>query len=62
MTLIFETDEESGSKDIVFYMEKHKYLFPTPNLVFCLDSGCLDYEHIFITQSLWGILNFSIKV
>lgn len=62
MTLIFESDEESGSKDIVYFMEKNKKLFPEPNLVFCLDSGCLDYKHIFLTQSLWGICNFELKV
>lgn len=59
---MFETDEESGSKDIVSYMDNNPELFPTPDIVFCLDSGCLDYQHIFLTQSLRGIMNFEVKV
>lgn len=59
---MFETDEESGSKDILNYINENESLFPKPDIVFCLDSGCLDYEHLFITQSLRGICNFTVKV
>lgn len=30
--------------------------------MFCLDSGCIDYEHMCLTTTLRGVLNFSIKV
>jgi acetylornithine deacetylase/succinyl-diaminopimelate desuccinylase-like protein len=61
MTYIFETDEESGSKDIVWYLKEYKTLFPVPNLVLCLDSGALDYDRMYLTTSLRGSIKMTIK-
>ena len=61
LTFIFETDEESGSKDIVYYLEQYKSLFTKPDLFICLDSGALDYERMYLTTSLRGSIKFTIK-
>ncbi len=61
MTFIFETDEESGSKDIVWYINENKNLFKTPDLVLCLDSGALDYQSMYLTTSLRGSIKMTIK-
>lgn len=60
--LYFETDEESGSKDLVYYLQKKKEEIGTPSYVFCLDSGCVDYEHMCMTTTLRGVMNFELKV
>ena len=61
ITLLFETDEESGSKDIVWYLDNHKDLFAKPDLVLCLDSGALDYKRVYLTTSLRGSIKLTIK-
>lgn len=60
--LFFETDEESGSKDIVYFLEKNKSKVGNVDYVFCLDSGCVDYEHFCLTTTLRGNLKFKVKV
>ena len=53
--MITEGDEESGGH-IDYYMVKLKDRIGTPEVIFCLDSGTLDYEHMWITNSLRGYL------
>lgn len=62
VVLFFETDEESGSKDLVYFLEKNAEKIGVPDLVICLDSGCVDYDHLCITTTLRGVTNFSLKV
>jgi acetylornithine deacetylase/succinyl-diaminopimelate desuccinylase-like protein len=53
--VIIEASEESGSPDLPAYID---YLLPrlgSPSLVICLDSGCADYEHMWVTTSLRGM-------
>jgi hypothetical protein len=61
MTFIFETDEESGSKDIVWYINSYKDSFTNFDLIICLDSGAMDYERMYLTTSLRGSLKMTIK-
>lgn len=61
LVFIFETDEESGSKDIVYYLEKEKDFIKTPDVVICSDSGTIDYERICFTTSLRGACNFTVS-
>jgi acetylornithine deacetylase/succinyl-diaminopimelate desuccinylase-like protein len=42
--MIFESDEESGSGDMHHYIEKLKDKIGKVDIVFCLDSGCGNYE------------------
>ena len=62
VVLFFETDEESGSRDLLFYLQKYEKKIGSPDLVICLDSGCCDYEHFCATTTLRGVLNFTMKV
>ena len=54
--VLIEACEESGSDDLPFYVEKLAARIGTPSLVVCLDSGCGDYEHLWCTTSLRGLV------
>ncbi len=55
--VLIETCEESGSFDLPFYVEALKDRLGTPSLVVCLDSGCGNYEQLWGTTSLRGLVN-----
>ncbi len=59
--LYFETDEESGSKDLIYYLKKNLEKVGEPELIVCTDSGVIDYKHFCITTSLRGLMNFNLK-
>ena len=54
--VLIEASEESGSHDLPAHLERLGDLLGAPSLVVCLDSGCIDAEHMWITTSLRGIL------
>jgi acetylornithine deacetylase/succinyl-diaminopimelate desuccinylase-like protein len=64
--LVIEASEESGSPDLPAHLEVLDSSLAKPlgevSLVVCLDSGCLDYEHLWITQSLRGLLQVNLEV
>lgn len=66
--VVIEASEESGSPDLPVHLEVLGENLNEPlgdvSLVVCLDSGCLTYDHLWITQSLRGLLqvNVTIKV
>ncbi len=60
--LYFETDEESGSKDLIYFLEKNMKLVGKPDLVVCLDSGTYDYKHFCVTTTLRGCVIANLKV
>ena len=60
--VIIEGDEESGSKDLPHYLQKLKERIGNPSLIFCLDSGCLDYERLWLTTSLRGHMPLILNV
>lgn len=62
MVAIIECCEESGSEDLPFYVDKLLPRIGTPGLVVCLDSGCGNYEQLWITTSLRGIIGAELKV
>lgn len=53
-TILIEACEESGSYDLPFYVDHLSDRLGTPSLVICLDSGCGDYERLWLTTSLRG--------
>jgi len=55
--VLIEACEESGSYDLPHYVNALAARIGTPSLVVCLDSGCSDYEHLWTTTSLRGIVN-----
>ena len=62
IVLIIEGCEESGSADLPYYIDLLKDDIGTPNLVVCLDSGCGNYDQLWLTSSLRGVLAGDLKV
>lgn len=60
--LFFESDEESDSKDLIYFLEQSKNKIKQPDIVICLDAGGLDDEHFPLTNSLRGIFDCQIKI
>ena len=60
--VLIEACEESGSFDLPFYIEALKARIGTPSLVVCLDSGCGNYDQLWCTTSLRGMLGLTLKV
>ncbi|NLT67854.1 MAG: M20/M25/M40 family metallo-hydrolase [Acidobacteria bacterium] len=54
--VIVESCEESGSYDLPFYIESLQERIGTPSLVICLDSGCGNYDQLWCTTSLRGLV------
>ncbi|MGC9955049.1 MAG: M20 family metallopeptidase [Rhizomicrobium sp.] len=53
--IAIEAGEESGSPDLPFYIEHLAARIGTPDLIVCLDSGCGNYDQLWLTTSLRGI-------
>jgi len=53
--MLIEASEESGSPDLPVYAEVLRDRIGTPDLVVCLDSGCGNYERLWLTTSLRGM-------
>ena len=60
--VVLETEEESGSDSLVSLLEESKEYVGEPDFMFCLDSGCLDYERLWITSSLRGVMIVDLEV
>src|SRR5205807_62628 len=55
--LLIESCEESGSYDLPAYLDALAPRIGTPALVIGLDSGCGNYEQLWGTTSLRGLVN-----
>ena len=53
--VVIEACEESGSYDLPYYIEHLSARIGSPSLVVCLDSGCGNYDQLWMTTSLRGI-------
>ena len=64
IVVIIECCEESGSVDLPPYIDHYSDRIGTPRLVICLDSGCGNYEQLWITTSLRGSIvgNLTVEV
>lgn len=60
--LIIETAEESGSPDLPACLNHLGERLGNPGLVVCLDSGCANYEQLWVTTSLRGMLSGDLTV
>jgi acetylornithine deacetylase/succinyl-diaminopimelate desuccinylase-like protein len=59
---MIEGCEESGSYDLPFYVDHLIDRIGDPSLVVCLDSGCGDWDRLWLTTSLRGIAAGTLKV
>jgi acetylornithine deacetylase/succinyl-diaminopimelate desuccinylase-like protein len=57
VVILIECCEESGSYDLPPYLESLSRKIQTPDLVVGLDSGCGNYEQLWGTTSLRGLIN-----
>jgi acetylornithine deacetylase/succinyl-diaminopimelate desuccinylase-like protein len=53
--VLIEACEESGSYDLPFYVDHLADRIGSPSLVVCLDSGCGNYDQLWLTTSLRGL-------
>jgi acetylornithine deacetylase/succinyl-diaminopimelate desuccinylase-like protein len=53
--ILIEACEESGSYDLPYYVEHLAGRLGNPSLVVCLDSGCGNYDQLWLTTSLRGM-------
>ncbi|RZU98060.1 M20/M25/M40 family metallo-hydrolase [Spiribacter vilamensis] len=53
--LLIECAEESGSPDLPAYIDYLGSRLGQPGMVVCLDSGCANYEQLWVTTSLRGM-------
>ncbi len=60
--VLIECCEESGSYDLPHYMEALAERIGTPDLVICLDSGCGNYDQLWCTTSLRGLIGGTLRV
>lgn len=60
--ILIEACEESGSYDLPFYVDHLQDRIGSPSLVVCLDSGCGNYEQLWVTTSLRGVISGTLKV
>jgi acetylornithine deacetylase/succinyl-diaminopimelate desuccinylase-like protein len=62
VNIIIEGSEESGSVHLFQYIDVLKEKIGKPDLMVCMDSGCKDYERLWITTSLRGVVVKDITV
>ncbi len=60
--ILIEACEESGSYDLPHYIDELKDRIGSPRLVVCLDSGCGNYDQLWSTTSLRGIVTGVLSV
>ncbi len=60
--VLIECCEESGSYDLPRYVEALRERIGDPSLVVCLDSGCGNYEQLWCTTSLRGMIGGTLTV
>ncbi len=60
--VLIEASEESGSPDLPTYVERLADRIGSPSLVICLDSGCIDYDRLWVTTSLRGLVSGTLTV
>ncbi|MDR2128681.1 MAG: M20/M25/M40 family metallo-hydrolase [Burkholderiaceae bacterium] len=59
---LIETSEESGSPDLLPYLDALRDRLGDVALAVCLDSGAGDYERLWLTTSLRGMASGTLKV
>jgi acetylornithine deacetylase/succinyl-diaminopimelate desuccinylase-like protein len=62
--ILIEAGEESGSPDLPAYIDHLSPRIGEPSLVICLDSGCGNYDQLWLTTSLRGMVigNLTVRV
>ncbi|CAG9323115.1 unnamed protein product [Blepharisma stoltei] len=59
---IGETEEESGSYNLMEYISKVKDKIGNPDVIICLDAGIPTYDRFWLTGSLRGLVTLDVTV
>ena len=62
IAIVLEAEEESGSVNLVYLLEKCHEWIQKPDICLCCDSGALDYSTLWLTSSLRGGVGINMKV
>jgi acetylornithine deacetylase/succinyl-diaminopimelate desuccinylase-like protein len=62
VVVLIEAGEESGSPDLAAYVEHLSDRIGAATLVVCLDSGCGNYDQMWCTTSLRGLVHCELEV
>ena len=60
--VLIEASEESGSPDLPAHLDALSPRLGEPSLVIALDSWCGDWDHLWITTSLRGLVDMTLRV
>jgi acetylornithine deacetylase/succinyl-diaminopimelate desuccinylase-like protein len=60
--ILIEACEESGSPDLPYYVDHLAGRLGQPSLVVCLDSGCGNYDQLWLTTSLRGLISGTLEI
>jgi len=60
--MVLETEEESGSPNLLPLLALAKEKIGTADIVFCMDSGAFDYNKLWLTSALRGVACFNMQV
>lgn len=60
--ILIEACEESGSYDLPHYVDHLADRIGSPSMVVCLDSGCANYDQLWLTTSLRGTAGGDLSV
>jgi acetylornithine deacetylase/succinyl-diaminopimelate desuccinylase-like protein len=55
VALVLETEEESGSPNLIPLLKIASDSIGKPDVCLCMDSGAFDYKQLWMTSSLRGI-------
>jgi len=62
ISVTIEGCEESGSVDLMYYLNKLSDRIGDINMMVCMDSGCIDYNSLWLTTSLRGVVTVDLTV
>ena len=60
--VLIEGCEESGSFDLPFYIDELRDVIGEPDLLICLDAECGNYDQLWLTTSLRGLVSGTLHV
>jgi len=60
--MVLETEEESGSKDLLKLLDLAKEAIGRVDYCLCMDSGAFNYDQLWYTSSLRGVTCVDVQV
>eukprot|EP01134_Creolimax_fragrantissima_P006044 CFRG6044T1 len=61
VVICLECEEESGSPDLLYLLRKMSAEIQAPDMCICLDAGTANYDNLWVTSSLRGMVACNIR-